>query len=62
MPYVMIIQKHRWGVGWAKDMGGTPNNPRPDEVCYDIENAQVYVINVRPLKNAVTHPKKENVL
>ena len=28
---------------------------------YDIENAQVYVINVRPL-NAVAHPKKEYVL
>ena len=39
-----------------------PINPRSDEIRYDIENAQVYVINVRPLKNAVTHPKKENVL
>ena len=46
MRFVMIIQKHRWGVGWAKDMGGTPNNPRPDEVCYDIENAQVNCADV----------------
>ena len=42
----MIIQKYRWGVGGSKDLGGIPNNPRPDEVCYDIENAQVNCADV----------------
>ena len=32
--------------GRAKDLGGIPNNPRPDEVCYDIENAQVNCADV----------------
>ena len=41
MAYVMIIQMNRWSVGGVKDPGSIPNNPRPDEVCYDTENAQV---------------------
>ena len=41
MAYVMIIQMHRWSVGGVKDPGSIPKNPRPDEACNDIENAQV---------------------
>ena len=40
MAYAMIIQMYRWRVGRARKLQ-MPKESRTEDLCYNIENAQV---------------------